>query len=499
MADSPVCVSSDVGSVLLESVRALLPDGGKVLLVGPALGVLKATLAGAGYALDCVECQHPESHSTCANPVRDALFEQIAEGRAWDLVVLQSGLIALDPVDVFDLLPALLSAQSAGLLLLDSFCLERADERASTKPLLDYVGRLASRAGFSFRIVKTLRESLAGREAYLLLHCQKQQDLRWRVGWIGRERASEMRALFHEVFGHEMSDAHWHWKYGDGRGCGIGIWRTDNGRLIAHYGGTTRSAVCFGEPVQIFQACDLMVASGDRGSFSRQGPVFLAAASFLENQLGFGAPHLLGIGFPNERAYKLPEHLGLYTGCLGRIQEISWTAETSGLSGLLWQCQELSGFGDKVCASLDRCWQLMLNDMGERVIGVRNARYVLDRYVSHPDKQYRVFLVRHRIYPRWQGVIVLRAVDQERMELLDVITPVSCIPALICRACEIAAHAGAKQVYAWLVDNIVPQFAPYASAQDLGVLVPGNRWTKGPLNDSVRGRWWLTGGDTDFH
>lgn len=499
MADSPVCASSDVNSLLLEQVRALLPQGGRLLLLGQRLASLEAALATSGYAVASVECGRPETHPTRTNPVREALFERLAEQQTWDLIVLAGGLLALDPVDVFDLLPALLADQSAGLLMLDTFCLERADERASSRPLLDYVGRLASRAGFSFRIINTLSESLAGREACLLLQCQKQQDLRWRVGWIGRERATEMRTLFREVFGHEMSEAHWRWKYGDGRGCGIGIWRTDNGRLIAHYGGTTRAAVCFGQPVQVFQACDLMVASGDRGSFSRQGPVFLAAASFLENQLGFGAPHLLGIGFPNERAYKLPEHLGLYTGCLGRIQEVSWTAATQGVSRLLWHCQEVLDFGDKVCASLDRCWQLMLNDMGERVIGVRDARYVRERYLSHPDKQYRVFIVRHRLYPGWQGALVLRAVDQERLELLDVIAPVSCIPALLRWAREIAFNAGAKQVYAWLVDNIVALFAPYAAAQDLGVLVPGNRWTKGPLNDSVRGRWWLTGGDTDFH
>jgi len=34
--------------------------------------------------------------------------------------------------------------------------------------------------------------------------------------------------------------------------------------------------------------------------------------------------------------------------------------------------------------------------------------------------------------------------------------------------------------------------------RDLDVFVPANAWTAGPPIEKLIGRWWLTGGDTDF-
>ena len=124
-----------------------------------------------------------------------------------------------------------------------------------------------------------------------------------------------MRALFAATFGHEMSDAHWRWKYGGGRGAAVGVW--ENRRLSAHDGGVARDILFFGEPQSAAQSCDVMVAPSGRATLSRQGPLFLAAATYLENQLGYGNPHLLGVGFPNLRAWKAPARLGLDGGAGG--------------------------------------------------------------------------------------------------------------------------------------------------------------------------------------
>lgn len=479
---------------IASMLRLTLPVGASLLLVGESR--LSTPLTAAGYRVTVFSANSGDLRPTAVNEPRSNFFA-LALDKEFDALVLDSAWSFLSPVDVFDQAPRLIPATGT-IFLIDRFCLRRSTEDSSGSPLPEYVERLANRAGFSLQRLAQLADLPDKEEIELLLSCRRQTMPRWQVGWIHPARSLEMRTLFQEVFGHEMSDACWQWKYGMGRGCGIGIWRTDNGKLIAHYGGTTRPAFAFGRPVMAFQACDLMVSGSDRGSFSRQGPVFLAAASYLENQLGFGAPHLLGIGFPNERAYRLPERLGLYSGCLGRIQEVSWSAQPLGRQRLLWNCQEVFPDDLSLRQLLDACWQDMLSDMQHQVIGVRDADYLMLRYLQHPEKKYRVFLVRHRLKRRHRGVIVLRALDQNRFELLDIIAAVSNIPALTAHARSLAHHSGARNILAWLVDNILPCFSGYDDVQDLGVLVPGNQWTEGPANDSVQGRWWLTGGDTDF-
>ncbi len=487
--------NSSCESLIVDTLRDSLLPGASLLLVGDCS--LAPQLRAAGYQVSYFAASDGDVRPTASNEQRSEFFALKNGNAIFDAIVFNNTWSFLSPVDVFDQAPELISA-TGNIFLADRFCLERGAEHTSCLPLLEYVDRLAVRAGFSFQVLETLAESSSLHEAELLLFCSRKSDPRWRLGWIHPARSVEMRSLFLEVFGHEMTEAYWQWKYGAGRGCGIGIWRADNGKLIAHYGGTTRPAFCFGRQIMAFQACDLMVSGSDRGSFSRQGPVFLAAASFLENQLGFGAPHLLGIGFPNERAYRLPERLGLYTGCLGRIQEVTWSAHPMGWRSMLWDCQEVLPGNISMKPMLDSCWQDMLTGMDERVIGVRDADYLMLRYFQHPDKKYRVLLVRHRLNRARRGVIVLRALDQDRFELLDIIAALSNIPALTGHAQSFAHAAGAKNISAWLVENILPCFSNYDHIQDLGVLVPGNQWTKGPLNDSVQGRWWLTGGDTDF-
>ena len=53
---------------------------------------------------------------------------------------------------------------------------------------------------------------------------------------------------------------------------------------------------------------------------------------------------------------------------------------------------------------------------------------------------------------------------------------------------------------AWLSDALLPVFNAdgAAAVQDLDVIVPGNGWTQGPAHETLVGRWWLMGGDTDF-
>ena len=124
--------------------------------------------------------------------------------------------------------------------------------------------------------------------------------LQWHAVDLGIEEMPEIRALFAQVFGHSMSDALWRWKYDAGRGIATGT-RDEQGRLLAHYGGTARALQVNGVAVSAVQLGDVMVAAQARGILSRRGPFATAATAFLQHHIGSPSAYALGFGFPNQR------------------------------------------------------------------------------------------------------------------------------------------------------------------------------------------------------
>ena len=92
--------------------------------------------------------------------------------------------------------------------------------------------------------------------------------------------------------------------------------------------GMERRILFKGLPATAFQSGDSMVAREHRGTLSKRGPFFLSVAAFQDRYLGHGRPYLISYGFPNERAMRLAERLGMYTQ-IGRLFEIHWPAEPS--------------------------------------------------------------------------------------------------------------------------------------------------------------------------
>lgn len=523
-----------------------LPPPCKLLEVGIGLGTTLARLCNEGYSAtgitpDASQITYAKNRYGEGLPAVCAKLENYFEAAGqWDALLFQESAQYVDPVDLFEAASRLLVANGK-IVVMDEFALRRTENHKEGMHYLEHFLRLAERAGFFLetridlsrlatpmldwllaavrRQSGTLRNELGvsqealdaleasntiyhkkyanGQFGYFLLSFRRVTLPTWRVGRVLPERSPEMRALFSEVFGHEMSEAHWQWKYGDGRGVGIGVWRAADDKLIAHYGGTSRDILFFGQPARAFQACDLMVGTSERGSFTRKGPAFLATATFLEHELGYGAPHLLGIGFPTERAYRLPELLGLYAGSIGIIQELVWPTETPQVS-LFWKMCEISLETQEEISLADACWKSMAADLSNRVVGVRDAAYLRYRYFGHPDKHYRIFAVRRRFGFQLAGIFVVRVDSAERCELLDTIGPVAKIPLLVRYAQQVAKDVGCRELFLWAVDNIVLDFDPCPTIKGLQVIVPGNGWTFGPTNESVAGKWWLTSGDTDF-
>jgi SAM-dependent methyltransferase len=521
-----------------------LPPPCRLLEVGIGLGTMLARLSAAGYCVrgiapdraqvECARMRHGDALPATCGRIED-FSENVGN---WDLLLLQESAQYIDPLDLFAQASRLL-AEHGEIIVLDEFALRRAapgkenlhllrhfvalaerfgfcvveqlDLSAQAAPTLDYLLRVVPRhacmlqrdLGVTAEALDALtaanaayREKYAdGRYGYFLLRLRRQTRPRWRVGRVGPDNAGAMRTLFAEVFQQAMSEEHWHWKYGNGRGYAIGVWEDE--RLIAHYGGVARKILFFGEPQSAAQSCDVMVAPAGRTTLSRHGPLFLAAATYLENQLGYGNPHLLGVGFPNVRAWKAPARLGLYGGPVGRMLELSWAVST-GRPSPAFDVQPLDLANPHHRAAAQQCWHDMRADVGHLIIGARDAAQLHHRYTAHPDKVYRLFLARRRLSGLPLGLYVLHPGAHGDCELMDVAGPLAAFPDLVALACRSAAALGASRLFGWVVDNIQPHFGSDATVRDLDVNVPANAWTAGPLIDSMIGKWWLTGGDTDF-
>ena len=323
------------------------------------------------------------------------------------------------------------------------------------------------------------------------------------MGWIGEEHDVVMRQLFEAVFGHAMSAALWQWKYGDGRGVGLGLWI--DGELVAHYGGNTREVLAFGQAVRACQVCDVMVAPKVRGTLARQGPLAIITASFLEHQIGYEQPHLIGFGFPSDRHFGVAEHLGLYQS-VDEMIRFEWPAAAGAeqlcwrwrVSPLDWQALREGGAEN---ASVRVLWQRMAAAFVGHAIGVRSPAWLLHRYVQRPGARYEAWALRSRRRGRLEGMVVLLR-HADRLELLDLVAAPSRFGALVRMAQGVAARATLPLVEMWITASQRVLFDTAGTerprVERLGIQVPANAHSNGPAPAAYRGRWFLMSGDTDF-
>jgi hypothetical protein len=318
---------------------------------------------------------------------------------------------------------------------------------------------------------------------------------RWQATIPALEDRADIRALFSAVFGHELSEAFWQWKYGGGKGQAI-VARDANGHMVAHYGGISRPIRYFGRSELAVQICDVMVESRERGVLTRKGPFYLVTSEFLTHYIGHGRKHLLGFGFPSDRHVRLAEKQGLYSK-VGTVKELRWP--TAQLLPYRISTQPLDWQAHKTDRTLDALWQDMRDSLTDCIVPVRDAAWWHFRYRQHPEHVYRVYLVKHRLTRRPLGCIALKPVSDACWELMDWIAPLASAPLMVAAARTIAAKAGIPMLSGWFGDRAVQAVSATAPETiEIGVAVPTNILTPGPPADELAGRWWLTGGDTDF-
>lgn len=334
--------------------------------------------------------------------------------------------------------------------------------------------------------------------------------LQWDAVDLDATHQAQVRALFAQVFGQEMTPALWQWKYAQGRGLATGARERGSGRLLAHYGGTQRTLQCAGQTLEAVQLGDVMVQAQARGVLSRNGPFAVSTRRFLDLHVGPGRAFDCGFGFPSARHVRLGELLGLYQAA-DEVMAVEWPlpqAVRRRAAATRWRTVPLDwADADATARRLQALWRrLAQSALAARfVMGQRDAPWWRHRYANHPEVSYRCLWVHARWTRRLLGAVVLRPGDDRAAawELLDWLCDPRDMGPVLCAALAHCALEGVG-MNAWLstpllqqVRHAAPWLADGAAQPACVAAVTVQRSTAAQA--ALHGRsWWLTGGDTDF-
>ena len=522
----------------------LPPPPSRILEVGIGLGTTTLLLAKRGYTVTGISPDPQQIVIAKQRVAENATLECVtleafsAPAFSYDVILLQESAQYISPLILFNQAHGLL-AEDGIILIADEVGLQRTPKDVTKGlPLLAYTVAQAQRCGFNLinqldlsapaaptvdyllwviekyratlladldlkpanldYLLASLREYKQkyrdGRYGYTLLKLVKAKSPRWKITAVTAQDKEPVKELFSEVFTPEqMSDALWDWKYGQERGLGIAAWH--NGKMVAHYGGLKREILYFGEPKPAVQIADVMVSIKERSRLTRHGAFFLTAATFPECYVGYGAECWLGYGFPNRRAMKVAQRLGLYAP-VGKMVELRWQA-TQGKPHLWTRIRHLQPQHRQANEYIiNKLWKKMARCLQNALIGARDFPYIQHRYFLHPHHQYELLLVTRRLTLLPLGIAVIKR-QEETCQLMDFIGDLAHIPEVIKQVRRMAGIWGMKQVTMWITENFATAF-PKAEQYDLDVSIPHSIWGQGVSPAEIDGHWWLMVGDTDF-
>ena len=306
---------------------------------------------------------------------------------------------------------------------------------------------------------------------------------------------ADIADLFQKSFNVDFDPEVWDWKYGLGDGRCVVARTGPQGEIVSHYGGAPRKICYFGSPSLAIQVCDVMVLPEVRRNYGRSSLFFRTAATFLEREIGYSVAHLLGFGFPNQKAMNIAIRLGLYEKTDDFLEMICSDESQSSR----WQVEEFDL--DTQRGSLDQLWMQMRAEFSEGIIGVRDSEYFEYRYLRHPFGKRGQYQCLQITDPegRLRAVAVLREHGEQNllMELITVTADMAETVSLLTRWS--ARRDNPRQLKFWLTRNWIERLQlPALAVNDLGIEIPCNSWNAGPPVQELRDRWWLTAGDMDF-
>ncbi len=520
---------------LFNLISANADEQGPVLLVGPSMAHLQNRL---GQSACMVESQADFS---------SALSAMSETGEKYQLIVVEGSVRFADQLHL--LTAARASLQAEGMLLL---CGEYLDDDSAIKrsPLanLSSLRQLSERLGFqldseeqlSSSALQSLRKfiALVAESRNRLLECKifslgQLDDLEAELEnmaeefTVGRRSFNiflfskladppgeyahaeyndihsflpeEIKDLFEASFGVDFDPELWHWKYSLGHGTCVVARERPGKAIVSHYGGAPRKIDYFGASQMAIQPCDVMVLPEVRRQYGKNSLFFKTAATFLEREIGNTVDHLLGFGFPNQKAMNIALRLGLYEKTDDFI-EIIYPANTSVSSEA--KLVEADIDSEEHQQQIDRLWHAMRGGFSDGIIGVRDADYMRYRYFDHPfarrGQYQRLFLIPEGVAEP-AAMAVLKEHDQHLL-LMDLVCPLAYMPDALAL---LSAHSNSetlqKPLKLWLTRGWQGSVeTDGCTVNELGIEIPCNSWNPGPSSTVLYGAWWLTAGDMDF-
>lgn len=528
---------------LIELANSTEQPVGKVLLVGNNLLSVANALLGQAERVVCL--LDGTSKPGLLNDEVECHQQKLSEFEArgeFDLLVVEGTIHYLQQLPVLEKARRLLSANGR-LLLLGEYLADDSFREYSALANLESLSRLAQRLGFvvnsehdlsagarltlqklngileSSELMKdeslsdseltSLRAPIAAidQEFQAGRRCLKMIELlrgaRTDDEWANAEfaaidsfSASDIAGLFEESFQVSFDAEVWDWKYRLGRGQCVVARTEPGGEIVSHYGGAPRKIEYFGEPEVAIQVCDVMVLPEVRVSYGKSSLFFRTAATFLEREIGYSVNHLLGFGFPNQKAMNIAIRLGLYEKT-DEFVEIICAPDAAGQSA--WRVEELDF--EKQREAIDELWLLMRKDFGDAIIGVRDSDYFDYRYLQHPFGKRGQYHCLQIVDPQGQlrAIAVIKEHGEQKL-LLELITPQADMAesvAVLSAFC--VAQDATRALKFWLTRSGLGRVElPVAAVNDLGIEIPCNSWNAGPPAGKLRDKWWLTAGDMDF-
>lgn len=309
----------------------------------------------------------------------------------------------------------------------------------------------------------------------------------------------EVKALFEASFGVDFDLELWQWKYQRGKGTCVVARERPGGAIVSHYGGAPRKIDYFGQPSMAIQPCDVMVLPQVRRHYGKSSLFFKTAATFLEREIGNTVGHLLGFGFPNQKAMNIAKRLGLYEKTDDFVEVVYSPAQQS-TSKL--QLAPLEIQNPLHQTEVDRLWQQMREGFKSGIIGVRDAEYIRYRYFDHPFAQrglYQCHLLRKEADGEVLAMVALKEHDGQVL-LMDVVCSTDVIDAVLEQLnCAVSSRPESNTLKVWISKGWLGKVRlEDCTVNELGIEIPCNSWNPGPSSTTLYGAWWLLAGDMDF-
>ena len=302
-----------------------------------------------------------------------------------------------------------------------------------------------------------------------------------------------VQPLFEVVFKHAVSLELLRWKYAEQRGESW-IFQGSDGQAVMHCGVYFRDIVFQGKALRVAQLVDLMALPKAQGLSRVDSPFVVLMRAILLALPRKENPEGIAFGFPSDRAMKLGERMKVYRA-VDRVMELDF-GPVHRPYGASWRV--LSSINSADARVLDRLWIKMCRSLSGFALGLRDARYLKQRYLAHPERGYTLLFIESRWLRRPIGLAVIGP-GEGRRELLDLVCAWKDVPELIRAAqCWLAQSAG-EALFLLLTERFALEFASLAvRCEPTQFRIMGNPFSPAACLASLEGHWWLTGGDTDY-